>query len=175
MVFICEAAECYAHTSKQKNLVKYPWMMNIKWVKWPKNCAAIKRWKRLVRREGKTSDGSVIDQLNITRRSRLCSRHFDPEDIDMWGNARSDPKYFKWNNWGNPINPRNTETLVKLAAARQPSLAEATSCTENINMQGSNWATNVDDDDLVPEIGTEVDIAGKSIHKNNIGRKLQIK
>ena len=156
MVFICEAAQCYSHTSKLKNVEKYPWMKDIKWVKWPrKDTVAVARWKRLIRRGGKVKDGYVVDELNVTRRSRLCSRHFDPGDINMWGNTAADPKYFKWNNWGNPVEPtcRSTGTLSKLAPVQQP---EPAGNTVDISVKTT----------VVPEIG----VASKQI--NNIGRKL---
>ena len=107
MVFICEAAQCYSHTSKLKNIDKHPWMKDLRWVKWPRHdSAAVNRWIRLIRRGGK-SEG-VIDTLKITRRSRLCSRHFDQEQLSPDGHAISDPKYFEWNNWGQPVRPKKS-------------------------------------------------------------------
>ena len=87
-VFMCEAAQCYSHTSVLKNAGKYP----------KNDTTMVARWKRLIWQGGKVKDGNVIDELNETRRSRLCSRHFDPADIDMWGNTAADPKHLEWNN-----------------------------------------------------------------------------
>ena len=55
------------------------------------------RWKRLIRRGGK---GGLI----VERRTRLCSRHFDAHAV-----GEGDPKYFAWNNWGNPITTSSAD------------------------------------------------------------------
>ncbi|XP_022101002.1 uncharacterized protein LOC110984796 [Acanthaster planci] len=49
----------------------------------------------------------------VTKRSRLCSRHFDKDDIDMYGNVKCDPKYFEWNNWDSQPKKRTTCALQK--------------------------------------------------------------
>ncbi|XP_070538225.1 uncharacterized protein [Ptychodera flava] len=124
MVFTCEAAECGSHSRKLKHLDKYPWMSGIRWVKWPRNRLALARWKRLIRREGRSIKGSendcdfARDVLKLSKRSRLCSLHFDEDQIDDGGFAKGDPKYFAWNNWGKPLQTRSTSTLTKLNAAR---------------------------------------------------------
>ena len=109
MVFVCEAAHCWSHSGKRHNLQLYPWMADVSWVKWPKDRTTQNRWKRLIRRDGKDKSGRhvVVDKLNITRRSRLCSFHFDKEHINTWGIASSDPVYFAWNDWGRAANPRS--------------------------------------------------------------------
>ena len=89
MGFTCAAAGCSSNS--MKSLRKYPWMRDVSWVKWPKLLAVSHRWKRLIRRGGK---GGLI----VERRTRLCSRHFDAHAV-----GEGDPKYFAWNNWGNPI------------------------------------------------------------------------
>ena len=112
MVFTCEAKECFSHSDKLKKPDKYPWMKEVKWVKWPRNDkAAVARWKKLIHRTGK--------QLKINKRSRLCSLHFDRDDYDVWGTPLGDPKYFSWNNWGKPIRERSDSTIEKLDLARR--------------------------------------------------------
>ncbi|XP_041470291.1 uncharacterized protein LOC121419888 [Lytechinus variegatus] len=101
MVYLCEAAGCKSHTSKRQNLEKYPWMRDVRWVKFPRDEEARRRWKRLIRRDGPCKYGAkIVKNLVMSRRVRLCSRHFDEIDIDMSGNSSADPKYFAWNNWG---------------------------------------------------------------------------
>ncbi|XP_022094714.1 uncharacterized protein LOC110981443 [Acanthaster planci] len=127
MVYFCEASECQAHSSKLKKISKYPWMIDIRWVKWPrKDAAAVLRWKNLIKREGKSRvHGKIVDQLTITKRSRLCSRHFDEEDIDMYGNAMCDPKYFEWNNWGGRKTTQRAQARTTLSLRALQKLDQA--------------------------------------------------
>ena len=53
-----------------------------------------------------TSPAKGEDGLIVERRTRLCSRHFDTHSI-----GEGDPKYFAWNNWGNPITSRTLPVL----------------------------------------------------------------
>ena len=91
MVFFCEAAQCWAHDSKRKNPEKWGWMKAVTWVKFPTEAGTRATWLRLIRRK---------DKVNLTKKSRLCSRHFDKEQIDPDGYAKGYPKYFFWNNFG---------------------------------------------------------------------------
>nr|XP_054760318.1 uncharacterized protein LOC129266488 [Lytechinus pictus] len=101
MVYLCEAAGCNSHTSKRQNLEKYPWMRDVRWVKFPRDEEARRRWKRLIRRDGPCKYGAkIVKNLVMSRRVRLCSRHFDEIDVDKSGYSSADPKYFAWNNWG---------------------------------------------------------------------------
>ncbi len=167
MVFICEAAECFSHSSKQNQVYKYPWMKGLRWVKWPiKNPGTVARWKRLIRREGKTKESNIVDMLKINRRSRLCSRHFDEHDIDMWGNATRDPHYFAWNNWGRPAKPRSRTALKKLDTARGYSnFTDISAQVVSEEMITSSVPT-------VPDVGQEIEISDE--HSLNMQPQLKI-
>ena len=89
MVFYCESALCRSHSAKKPS--KYPFMCGVKWVKFPTNKAEQNCWKRLLRRK---------DPIKLTYASRLCSRHFDLDQLLENGHATGTPKYFEWNNWG---------------------------------------------------------------------------
>ena len=157
MVFTCEAKECFSHSDKLKKPDKYPWMKEVKWVKWPRNDkAAVARWKKLIHRTGK--------QLKINKRSRLCSLHFDRDDYDVWGTPLGDPKYFSWNNWGKPIRERSDSTIEKLDLARRrvgEPHPPVQSCLQT-HLQVYHQA-------IVPDIGKEVQVISKQ--KADIGRK----
>ena len=49
----CEAAMCWSHDNKRKNLQKYPWMRDVTWVKFPGNSTVRATWKKLLRRQDK--------------------------------------------------------------------------------------------------------------------------
>ncbi len=61
-------------------------MADVIWVKFPKENERRDRWKRLV--QLKLKDGL------IGRHSRICSRHFLKENIDVEGYASGDPELF---------------------------------------------------------------------------------
>ena len=88
------------------------------------------RWKRLVRRGGK---GGLI----VERRTRLCSRHFDKQSI-----GEGDPKYFAWNNWGNPIKSRSLPVLRHIQKEN-----EVVGCVHTLSS-----------DQTVPGVGREVTV-----------------
>ena len=58
-----------------------------------------RRWKALIRREGKNKTRKNANVLNLVRNSRLCSHHLNEEQISTDSYVRSDPIYFAWNNW----------------------------------------------------------------------------
>ncbi len=95
MVYYCLSPECASHSAKAKKLEKYAWMADITWVKFPRDPALVERWKKLLR----LGRGDNC-KANINKRSRLCSRHFDKDQLNVWGVASGFPKYFAWNNWG---------------------------------------------------------------------------
>ena len=77
-------------------------MKELSWVKFPSNRQQRKRtaWKNLLRRK---------DSFELSRNSRLCSRHFDQADILPNGTAKNPPKYFFWNNFGFTIDKAREE------------------------------------------------------------------
>ena len=87
---------------KAKTLHIYPFMANVTWVKWLKDPSVQRRWKTLIQRERKDETGKNVDVLNLTRNSRLCSRHFKKERISTDGYMSGDPVYFAWNNQRKP-------------------------------------------------------------------------
>lgn len=95
MVYACVATECVSDTRKKPS--KWPFMKDVTWVKFPKEQHRINRWISLTRR---------ADKFPINKNTRICSRHFDKEEISENGFCSSDPKYFAWNNWGRPTKPR---------------------------------------------------------------------
>ena len=102
MGFSCEAALCWADDAKRKNTQKYPWMKELSWVKFPRPSNRQQRtaWRNLLRRK---------DRFELSRNSRLCSRHFDQADILPNGTAKNPPKYFFWNNFGLIIDKAREE------------------------------------------------------------------
>ena len=112
MVYHCAAAQCSSHDAKRARPDVYPWMQEVTWVKFPKDPARLARWKRLLRRGGKSKE-NVVDKFIVDRYTRLCSRHFDCSDI-VDGTAKCDPKYFTWNNWGKPTKTRSVFILIDI-------------------------------------------------------------
>ena len=55
-----------------RNIEKWPFMRDVTWVKFPKDSNHFKRLIRLLRR---------ADNINLNRHSRVCSRHFDKDQI----------------------------------------------------------------------------------------------
>ena len=139
--FRCAASHCFADQRKSVN--KYPFMRDISWVKWPKDSLSVNRWKRLIRR----ASGAVTDQLIVTPKTRLCSRHFKTEDVNVYGEASGDPVFFLWNNWGNNICERKPSKLQ-----RQKATAETTS----LAIASLNQVTVETVTTIVPEIVSEV-------------------
>ena len=95
----CEAATCWSHDNKRKNLQIYPWMRDVTW-----------------------DLGEIPNKLykfDITAHSRLCSHHFDKEQLQNDGHAMGFPKYFYWNNYmhGLVLNPRKSGAVEKRAQA----------------------------------------------------------
>ena len=131
MGFTCAAAGCSSNS--MKSLRKYPWMRDVSWVKWPKLLAVSHRWKRLIRRGGK---GGLI----VERRTRLCSRHFDAHAV-----GEGDPKYFAWNNWGNPIT--TSRALPVLRVIEKENVVVCVTVTPSTSS-----------DQTVPGVGTEVTV-----------------
>ena len=128
MGFRCAAAGCTSDSDTP--LHKYPWMRTVTWVKWPKRVAVSNRWKRLGRRGGK--DGLIVGKI-----TRLCSRHFDKQSI-----GEGDPKYFAWNNWGDPVKCRSRPVLRLIQKEN-----EVVGCVHTLSS-----------DQTVPGIGTEVTV-----------------
>ena len=52
----------------------------------------------LIQHEGKDKTGKNVEALSFTRKSKLCSRHFDKEQISTEGYTTGDPVDFAWNN-----------------------------------------------------------------------------
>ena len=78
MGFLCEAAMCWSEENKRRNLTKYPWMRDVTWVKFPTQATRACAWKKLFRRK---------DKFELTKHSRLCSRHFEVDQIRSDGHA----------------------------------------------------------------------------------------
>ena len=91
------------------------------------------RWKRLIRRGGK---GGLI----VERRTRLCSRHFDAHAV-----GEGDPKYFAWNNWGNPRT--TSRALPVLRVIEKENVFVCVTVTPSTSS-----------DQTVPGVGTEVTV-----------------
>ena len=110
MVFYCEAAQCSSHSNKAKRLHIYPFMRGVTWVKFPKDSRSLARWKALCRRK---------DKFEITHKSRMCSRHFDQNQILENGFALGDPKFFLWNDFGQAVKPSRPTTSCEKRACMQ--------------------------------------------------------
>ena len=69
-------------------------------------------------RRGRSCLGSRRqDKFEITAHSRLCSLHFDKEQLQNDGHAVGFPKYFYWNNYGLVLHPRKSGAVEKRAQA----------------------------------------------------------
>ncbi|XP_077862179.1 uncharacterized protein LOC144343540 [Saccoglossus kowalevskii] len=173
----CEAALCWSHDNKRKNLQRYPWMRDVTWVKFPPKATMRATWKKLLRRQ---------DKFEITVRSRLCSRHFDKEQLQSDGNAVGFPKYFSWNNYGLVLNPRKSGAVEKRAQA-DTAVASGTlpgasleAKPDEIGEQpneipvfaGSRRAPTTCGPHIADSVGREVTVhlQTKKIHKNIVGR-----
>ena len=71
--------------------------------KWPKDLSEQRRWEALIWWAGKDKTGKNLNVLNLTRNFRLCSCHFDNENISTHGYTTGDPVYFAWDEWGKPL------------------------------------------------------------------------
>ena len=69
-------------------------------------------------RRGRSCLGSRRqDKFEITAHSRLCSLHFDKEQLQNDGHAVGFPKYFYWNNYGLVLNSTKSGAVEKRAQA----------------------------------------------------------
>ena len=59
---------------------------------------------------------------------------------DGYGRIVGDPKYFQWNNWGQPLKARSTSALEKLEGHRAPFIPEP----------------QMMDVDIIPDVGNEI-------------------
>ena len=163
MVYHCAVADCKSHDSKRLRPDVHPWMQGVTWVKFPKDPTTLARWKRLIRRGGKSTKENVVDEFKLHRNSRICSRHFDPMDINADGIAKRDPKHFSWNNWGKPSKPRSTSSVNKLDSARK-STADVTP----IPLPVYSIVTDV----IVPEVGQVQEVTHNKVGKDLVGGKI---
>ena len=163
MVYHCASAECKSHDAKRARPDIHPLMQDVTWVKFPKDSITLSRWLRLIRRGGKSNKENIVDDFKLHRNARLCSRHFDRCDILDGSHPTGDPKYFAWNNWGKPINPRSTSAMDKLNAGRQAPVTVPNQPLPSYSVQT---------DMVVPEVSNvEEVISHKKAEKELVGGK----
>ena len=104
MGFLCEAAMCWSEENKRRNLTKYPWMRDVTWVKFPTQTTRACAWQKLFRRK---------DKFELTKHSRLCSRHFEVDQIRSDGHASGSPQFFLWNDYGISRKKRDTSSVLR--------------------------------------------------------------
>ena len=72
-------------------------------------------------RRGRSCLGSRRqDKFEIMAHSRLCSLHFDKEQLQNHGHAVGFPKYFYWNNYGLVLNPRKSGAPEQWRSKHKP-------------------------------------------------------
>ncbi|XP_054767215.2 uncharacterized protein LOC129274430 [Lytechinus pictus] len=171
MVFFCESAQCWAHDSKRKNPDKWGWMKDVTWVKFPTDASTRATWLRLIRRK---------DKVNLTKKSRLCSRHFDRDQITPDGHAKGYPRYFFWNNFGLTGEERPTTAIDKMDTAREVSARKRQQTDSDIDPTSSpvkaassrrvfsgtlHHPALTTDDNVIGTVGSEVEVESRTRSK----------
>ena len=116
----CMAVDCQSDSRKWKNMEKYPSMVDVEFIPFPKNVVDRRIWFNLLRR------GGPSDHLTVNRLSRyhpVCSEHF----VDgVPTQANSHPTLFSYNNFKKSDRPRNhssthtTEETTPKRPRREP-------------------------------------------------------
>ena len=105
-------------------------MQDVRFFKFPLSSAACLRWTRLCGRGGKDKQHGITDNFVVTKKTRICSRHFEKFGAD--GQPIGDPTLFARNNYGVSKQPRSTAAINKLASrhnAVTPSPVVAGTCS----------------------------------------------
>ena len=87
----CCAVDCTADTRKKRNLIKYPWMENVKFFPFPVEISGRRKWLKLIRRQDLTLD-------KITRHTRICSLHWENDGMGTTHEHPS-PTLFAYNSY----------------------------------------------------------------------------
>ena len=143
-------------------------MKDLSWVKFPSNQQQRMAWRKLLRRK---------DSFELTRNSRLCSRHFDRTDILPNGTSKSPPKYFFWNNFGLDVDQAREERNDR--AARRASHVHVPAGIPRPQVPGPNSSGSLLEVECCPEIGSEVSVdtvtrVAKRKRDELVGRKYSL-
>ena len=103
----CMVPGCTSNSKKWQQLEKYPWMKGVTFLTFPRDTRERRAWIRLSRR-------SDFKLSNITKWTRICSRHFVDGCVSQ---NHPRPELFPHNNWKKPIRVR--ESVVNKLHAQE--------------------------------------------------------